>query len=369
MGGHGGAVGDFLFVPYSAHGHVNPMLPVVAELVARGGRVRVLVGAEFAAVVAGVSAEPVALPKEFEVQVPDSYSPLSAVRGAVRGVRKVLAGRAAARVVATQIAVSRPKLVVVDPMAPWAAAVARERCVPQVWFSTTRVVGNPRRTRGRPLVVNALPEFQPGPASDGQRVVVPLVRRRDSVPDVTLPWGEMRRRPVLLVSPGTVFSRGPRFFTSVVRAFGDTEWLVVMATGRLDPAVLGALPPNVIARHRVPQLAVLARSAVFLTHAGMNSVLESLAAGVPMVLAPRSREQRDNARRLARLGLGVHIGRRGVTPGDLRALVEALAHDQVTRRRVEDIRDRISWSNAAAEVADMLFQHADCGTATADLSA
>lgn len=46
-----------------AHGHVNPSLPVVAELVARGHRVSYAVPAPFADTVAGVGATPSSTPR------------------------------------------------------------------------------------------------------------------------------------------------------------------------------------------------------------------------------------------------------------------------------------------------------------------
>ncbi len=349
--------GGFLFVPYPAHGHVNPNLPVMAELVARGERVAAVVGAAFVDVVADVGVEPLRLPVEFDVQIPEGHSVPDTVHAAARRARKWLAGRLAARMLADRVA--RPGLVVVDPMAPWGAL----RRVPRVWLSTTFVSASMRARRRGPMVVNALPRLQPDRVGDVDRVV-PLIRERDAVPGDGLPWSEMDGRPVLLVSPGTVFARGPRFFGAVVAAFGDTEWLVVMATGRLDPRSLGELPGNIVARSRVPQLALLSRSSVFLSHGGMNSVLESLSAGVPLVLAPRSDEQRATARRLARLGVGVEVDGRHIEPDGLRRLAERLARDPLVRGRLArvGVPARV---DAVADVADLLCRYAGRGTCLA----
>ncbi|WP_279579298.1 hypothetical protein [Fodinicola feengrottensis] len=67
-----------VFVPYSADGHVNPMLPVAAELVRRGVRVKVVAGARFAARIAAIGAIPVIPALDHEVAVPPSWN-LSAV--------------------------------------------------------------------------------------------------------------------------------------------------------------------------------------------------------------------------------------------------------------------------------------------------
>lgn len=94
-------------------------------------------------------------------------------------------------------------------------------------------------------------------------------------------------RRTVLVSLGTAATGWPDFFQMAVQALGDSEWDVVLATGdHLAPATLGALPANVTARRQVPQLEVLERADLFVTHGGMNSVMESPYFGVPMVVIP-----------------------------------------------------------------------------------
>ncbi|WP_242891911.1 glycosyltransferase [Actinomadura litoris] len=67
----------------------------------------------------------------------------------------------------------------------------------------------------------------------------------------------------------------------------------MLSVGRdADPSGLGPLPANVEAHRHVPQPAVLAHTDVFVTHAGMNSTMEALAAAVPMVAVPHTPEQR-----------------------------------------------------------------------------
>lgn len=55
---------SIIFASVPIHGHVTPLLPLAAELVARGDRVRFLTGSRFAAVVAATGAEHVSLPDE-----------------------------------------------------------------------------------------------------------------------------------------------------------------------------------------------------------------------------------------------------------------------------------------------------------------
>ncbi|WP_170067879.1 glycosyltransferase [Lentzea guizhouensis] len=263
----------------------------------------------------------------------------------------MLAARCASAQLADDLAESLPDLVVADVMTPWAVRVARRRSVRVVSFSTTFTRG---RQRDRPVLVHALPELQPM-VSGRVHVLGPLVRRADTVEEASLGRGRVEGK-VLLVSPGTVFEREPEFFRTAVEAFGDTDWTVVLSTGALDPGVLGTLPANVTAYRSVPQLALLRSSTVFLTHAGMNSTVEALSAGVPMVLAPRCREQRATARRLVRMGVGVSLPR-WCHPVALHDLVERVAADPQMRTALRDLRESLP-GNGAEVAAAVLRAHA-----------
>lgn len=365
-----------LFVPYSTPGHVHPMLPVMAELVGRGVAVRVLVTEAFTDEVREVGAHPVELDSCRDVYVPDRWRGRALGRYVVAQARRPWwAHRASARL-AAEIDRCRPGCVVVDPMLGWVGRVLRCRGVPSVLFSTTMLCGpaaaslvergwmaapwavrlRPTTRRiGRhrgPTLVHALPQLQPAAETLGPHVHMlgPLIRREEAGPSVRVPGGGK----VLYVSAGTVFARGPKFFGAVVAAFGETEWTVLLATGHTDPAMLGPLPANVVAHRAVPQLAVLARAEVFLTHAGMNSVMEALVAGVPMALAARSTEQRYLAGRLAGLGVGVPVDVLGWPPGRLFGVVSALAEDPQVRAASAEWRARLAERHGPRRAADLI---------------
>lgn len=204
---------------------------------------------------------------------------------------------------------------------------------------------------GRLILANSVAELQPAgsaPLPD-VHLVGPLLRPRDEANAIREPTGDR----VLFVSPGTVFERGRSFFDRFVRAFAGRPWQVYLATGHLDPAVLGTLPSNVVAERFLPQLRLLARSDVFVTHAGMNSVLEGLSAGVPMLLYPRSAEQRHLARRLVAGGVGVWPGSGSSDPEVLFGLVDALAADQAVRTAARAWQSRVS-DRGPQRAADLL---------------
>jgi zeaxanthin glucosyltransferase len=62
---------------------------------------------------------------------------------------------------------------------------------------------------------------------------------------------------------------------------------------------LGPVPNNAIIVKRAPQLELLKQTSVCITHAGLNTVLESLAQGVPQVAIPVGNDQPGVAARIA----------------------------------------------------------------------
>ena len=369
----------YLFVPYSVAGHVYPMLPVLSELANRGNRLRVIVDERYAPAVRAVGAEVVCLGEVLDVFVPERVSGRFSARFLAGRLRRLGMNRRAGLLLDRELRrLDGRGVVVVDPMLGWADRVVRRHRVPAAIFSTTFHQGadalaemarqdglpTPRwmhRVRplvrryersGRLVLANSVAELDPvgqTPARD-VHLVGPLLRPRDEASAIREPAGDR----VLFVSPGTVFARGRSFFDRFVRAFAGRPWQVYLATGHLDPADLGPLPPNVVARRFWPQLQLLARSDVFVTHAGMNSVLEGLSAGVPMLLFPRSAEQRHLARCLVAGGVGVRPGSGNANPADLYGLVDALAADQAVRAAARAWQARLGVGGGPRRAADLL---------------
>lgn len=111
--------------------------------------------------------------------------------------------------------------------------------------------------------------------------------------------------PLVLASLGTLMHGLPGLFEAIIDALGDLPIHVIAAIGRdQDPARFGTVPANVHIEHFVPQIAVLSRCAMFVTHGGFNSAKEALSLRVPLVVIPIGGDQPHTAERCEALGLG-----------------------------------------------------------------
>jgi MGT family glycosyltransferase len=120
------------------------------------------------------------------------------------------------------------------------------------------------------------------------------------------PFEQLTRNLLLYISLGTINNENVAFYQACFAAFRDFEGQVVLSAGkRTDLNALGQIPANFIVRTFVPQLEVLQRADVFITHGGMNSVHEGLWYGVPLVVVPQQLEQSVVALQVVKHGAGV----------------------------------------------------------------
>jgi len=177
------------------------------------------------------------------------------------------------------------------------------------------------------------------------------------------PLDKLSNEPILYISLGTVFNNQPDFFKMCFDAFGEQPWQVVLSIGRyVDPTALGPIPDNFLISSYVPQLEILPRTRVFVTHGGMNSTMESLYYGVPMVVIPQMTEQAVTAQRVAEMGLGIALEKDAVNATVLRDAVERIASEASFRERVQNMqrvtREAGGYQRAADAIMDFVEEHA-----------
>jgi MGT family glycosyltransferase len=172
---------------------------------------------------------------------------------------------------------------------------------------------------------------------------------------VEFPWERLDGRPLIYASLGTLQNGSESIFRTIAEACaGVNAQLVISLGGGLDPARLGALKGDPIVVRYAPQLELLKRASLVITHAGLNTVLESLAEGVPMVAMPLGNDQPGVAARVAARGAGVVISRRRLDADKLRKAVQLVLEDSRYRDQAEIVQSQMSQVDGLKVAADVI---------------
>ncbi|MDF0674480.1 MAG: glycosyltransferase [Nitrospira sp.] len=174
---------------------------------------------------------------------------------------------------------------------------------------------------------------------------------------VPFPWEQLDGRPLIYASLGTLQNRIAGMFRVIAEACnGLGAQLVISTGGGVTPEELGELPGRPIIVSYTPQLELLRRSAVAVTHAGLNTVLDAMATGIPLVALPITNEQPGIAARVVWLGAGEAIARKHVTSQALRAAVVRVQSDPSYRAAAERVRNSIQAGGGAPRAAELIEQ-------------
>lgn len=141
--------------------------------------------------------------------------------------------------------------------------------------------------------------------------------------DADFPWERLTGERLIYASMGTLMNGSEQIFKIIAEAAaGPGRQLVLSVGANVDLTAFGSLPSNAIAVSRCPQIEVLKRAALCITHAGLNTALESLAQGVPMVAIPIANDQPGVAARIAYTETGRFVRLADLTAARLRELVD-----------------------------------------------
>ncbi|ANS76512.1 glycosyl transferase family 1 [Paenibacillus yonginensis] len=199
--------------------------------------------------------------------------------------------------------------------------------------------------------------FQPGGESfdDTYKFVGPSLAPRPQQESLLLDAGTEN---LIYISLGTVFNQALDFYKLCLTAFADTKYTVILSVGRqTEIAALGSLPANFIVRPYVPQLEVLQRAGLFITHGGMNSVHEGLYYGVPLIVIPQSADQPALARRVAELGAGLQFNQQDLTAEDLRAAAERVLEDDSMRAAAAELGASFRKAGGQRQAAEEILKY------------
>lgn len=360
-----------------AHGHTNPTLGVVRELVSLGHEVLYYSYNMLKEKIENTGAKFVSCDDY------DMEQKLSPEDGARLGKdlafsTKILVDTTLALddMVCSQIKELQPDCIVADSMAIWGKCVALKFGIPFISSTTTFAFNQHSakimkqsigqifgmifsmgkiqkdiirlQNKGYPInnvldiiknddntdtIVYTSPEFQPCSEtfSDKYTFIGPSIR---PITDEIV----KTHKKLIYISMGTVINNNAGFYHNCIKAFADTDFQVIMSVGNLtDMTKFKNLPENIFVYQNVDQIAVLSKADVFISHCGMNSVNESLYYGVPLVMFPQTPEQGGVANRVSQLKAGIMLKKNTVK--NIQNAVKSLIDDGEYRKNAISISD------------------------------
>lgn len=382
----------FFCIP--AHGHTNPTLPVVKELVCLGHEVYYYSFDEFKEKIEGAGAHFISC-DHVDLGMEETENAGDRVGKDIVFSTELIAKATLAMddFAMEEIKALKPDVIVGDSVAYWGKLTAMKLGVPFVSSTTTfafnqyssRIMKQsiwdlfkmifqmpktakllqPLRDKGYPAenilsivqndndtntVVYTSKEFQPWAEtfSDKYSFVGPCIRE---VKEEIVKTGEK----LVYISLGTVNNKFPDFYKNCVKAFAGTDYQVIMSVGKdTDISNLGELPVNISVYPSVDQIAVLQKADVFLSHCGMNSASESLYHSVPLVMFPQTQEQGGVAYRVAEIGAGLKLEK--TDAASIKAAVETVLSDAKYRENATRIAESFNKSGGAKEAAQAILK-------------
>lgn len=172
---------------------------------------------------------------------------------------------------------------------------------------------------------------------------------------VSFPWEKLDGRSLIYASMGTLQNRLGHVFQMIADACSGLDaQLMISLGGGIQPEDLGSLPGNPLVVSYAPQLEILRRAAAVITHAGLNTTLEALAEGVPLVAIPLGNDQPGVAARVAYRKAGVVVPLKKLSTRRLRQAVQAVLADDTYRIAARDLQAAIQQADGLKTAADLI---------------
>lgn len=383
----------FFCIP--AHGHTNPTLNVVRELINQGHEVLYYSYEPLREKIEATGASFRAC-DEFDAEQHINPEEAAKVGKDLAISTKLLVDTTLAldKPLCQEMEQFRPDCIVADSMAVWGKAIAMKLKIPFVSSTTTfafnkdsakimkqsmgqmlgMALSMPKinkdierlKEAGYPVnsvldliqndahthtIVYTSPEFQP--CSDTflpeyYSFVGPSIRPAESE------FGK-RAKKLVYISMGTVNNHMLPFYQNCIAALANERCQVVLSAGiETDIKQLGKLPENFDVYPQVDQIAVLKQADVFLSHCGMNSASESLYFGVPLVMFPQTSEQSGVAARIAQLGAGAFLKR--TKPAGILKAIRSVLNNLSYAESAKRIANSFHNCPGAKAAADKILQ-------------
>lgn len=163
-------------------------------------------------------------------------------------------------------------------------------------------------------------------------------------------------KPIIYISLGTLLNTSAAFFRKCIDAFRDEPVSVIISIGKtVKKKQLGKIPDNIFIYPFVPQLKILKRASLFITHGGMNSVNEALYYGTPMLVIPVGNDQPRVAQQIEYLHLGKYLKKKALTPSILKNNAKMILQNTSYKENIIPFQQKSQAAGGNAAIAEMVL--------------
>jgi zeaxanthin glucosyltransferase len=179
--------------------------------------------------------------------------------------------------------------------------------------------------------------------------------RQNSPRQIPFPYEQLTGAPLIYASLGTLQNRRKGIFYQIAEACKDIQCQLVVSLGAGSKKEdYENLPGNPLIVSYAPQLELLKKATLTITHAGLNTVLESLANGVPMVAIPITNDQPGVASRLTWSGAGKMIHLSQISSNKLRHNIEEVLNSPTYLHSASKIQKSIQQAGGSIRAANII---------------
>ena len=174
--------------------------------------------------------------------------------------------------------------------------------------------------------------------------------------EIPFPWEQLTGEPMVYASMGTLQNGNADVFRTILAAVSRHKGIqLVLSIGNLvSRDRIGGMPTNAIVVNNAPQLELLKKASLCITHGGCNTVLEALTHGVPQIAIPVTNDQPGVAARIDYRKTGKTTSLDGLDPLHLSGLLDEVLTNPVYRDNSRSIQKAIAKKNGLSNAAELL---------------
>jgi MGT family glycosyltransferase len=161
--------------------------------------------------------------------------------------------------------------------------------------------------------------------------------------------------PLVYASLGTLQNQRPEIYEAILKAFDDVPVQLVLSMGhwKSENALPKANPRHIVVPF-APQAELIEKSAFVLTHSGMNTTLDALRFGKPMIMIPITNDQPAVAKRVEDIGVGILLDLKNLSSEVIRSAAMQMLTDQTFTANAKIAQESLIADGGVKRAADLI---------------